>query len=118
MTPSRTVWSGAVALTLLVGLGIGQRVVQRTAAAQGKTAVQAPTFQVDPLWPKPLPNHWIIGSTIGVSVDAQDHVWIIHRPDTLVPNETGAANKPPTASCCLPAPPVLEFDQAGTLIAH
>jgi len=28
-------------------------------------------FEVDPLWPKPLPNHWLIGMTIGVSVDAR-----------------------------------------------
>ena len=41
--------------------------------------VQAPRFEVDPMWPKPLPNHWVIGQTIGVSVDAQDHIWIIHR---------------------------------------
>jgi DNA-binding beta-propeller fold protein YncE len=101
----------------IAALGAGQWILDRTARAQSAGA-QAPTFQVDPLWPKPLPNHWIIGSTIGVSVDAQDHVWIIHRPDTLVPNETGAANNPPTASCCFPAPPVLEFDQAGNLVGH
>ena len=41
-------------------------------------------FEVDPFWPKPLPNHWLLGSAIGVSVDAQDHVWIVHRgPSTL-----------------------------------
>ena len=102
----------------IAALGAGQWMLDRTARAQTKGASQAPSFQVDPLWPKPLPNHWIIGSTIGVSVDAQDHVWIIHRPDTLVPNETGAANNPPTASCCFPAPPVLEFDQAGNLVGH
>jgi DNA-binding beta-propeller fold protein YncE len=109
---------GAAMFVVLAGLSATQRALERTATAQGKTAAQAPSFQVDPLWPKPLPNHWIIGSTIGVSVDAQDHVWIIHRPDTLVANETGLANNPPTASCCRPAPPVLEFDQAGNLIGH
>ncbi|MEO8482370.1 MAG: hypothetical protein ABI634_09195 [Acidobacteriota bacterium] len=50
-------------------------------AAQRQSAVQAPTFEVDPLWPKPLPNHWVLGQTIGVAVDAQDHVWIVHRGD-------------------------------------
>jgi DNA-binding beta-propeller fold protein YncE len=54
-------------------------------AAQAKGAVQAPRFEVDPLWPKPLPNKWILGQTIGVSVDAQDHVWIIHRAGSLEP---------------------------------
>ena len=35
---------------------------------------QAPVFEVDPWWPQPLPNHWVTGSTIGLSVDAQDNV--------------------------------------------
>jgi hypothetical protein len=117
MTTRHAFWSGAL-LALFCVLAVGQGVAERTAIAQANRAAQVPAFQVDPLWPKPLPNHWIIGSTIGVSVDARDHVWIIHRPDTLVPNETGAANKPPTASCCIPAPPILEFDQSGALVGH
>jgi hypothetical protein len=32
-------------------------------AGSGK---QAPIFEVDPFWPKPLPNHWVTGSTIGL----------------------------------------------------
>ena len=54
-----------------------------TVAAQAK---QAPMFEVDPFWPKPLQNHWVTGSTIGLSVDAQDNVWTIHRPDTVEAN--------------------------------
>src|SRR5262245_38690571 len=38
-----------------------------------------PAFQVDPLWPKPLPNGWILGSVTGIAVDSQDHIWIVHR---------------------------------------
>ena len=76
----------------------------------------APRFEVDPLWPKPLPNHWYIGMSIGVAVDAQDHVWIVHRPDTVSANEAAADQK--TGDCCSKAPPVLEFDQAGNLIGH
>lgn len=85
--------------------------------ATGQTS-QAPRFEVDPLWPKPLPNHWILGQTIGVSVDAQDHVWIIHRPGSLEPGERHAAGNPPIAQCCVAAPPVLEFDQEGNLLRH
>ena len=77
-----------------------------------------PRFEVDPLWPKPLPNKWILGQTIGVSVDAQDHVWIIHRAGSLEPGEVHATTNPPTAQCCAPAPPILEFDEAGNLIGH
>jgi DNA-binding beta-propeller fold protein YncE len=79
---------------------------------------QAPRFEVDPLWPKPLPNHWVIGSAVGVAVDAQNHIWIVHRPGTLERMETYAAQNPPASDCCAPAPPVLEFDQAGNLIGH
>ena len=89
-----------------------------SAATQGRTATQAPMFDVDPFWPKPLPNHWVLGSTIGLSVDAQDHVWIIHRPQTVEDNFKAAEFTPPVGVCCSIAPPVLEFDQAGNLVGH
>jgi DNA-binding beta-propeller fold protein YncE len=81
------------------------------------TEVMAPHFEVDPLWPKPLPNHWILGQTIGVSVDAQDNVWIIHRAGSLEPGEVHATTNPPTARCCAPAPPVLQYSPDGKLLA-
>ena len=80
-----------------------------------------PAFEVDPLWPKPLPNHWLLGSVTGVAVDAQDHVWVVHRGyDSMTARtEIGAATNPKTAeACCVPAPPVLEFDAAGNLVGH
>ncbi len=80
-------------------------------------APQAPVFEVDPFWPKPLPNHWVLGSTIGLSVDAQDHVWIIHRPGTVEDNFKAADFNPPIGVCCKAAPPVLEFDAAGNLVS-
>src|SRR5688572_19058826 len=76
----------------------------------------SPDFEVDPLWPKPLPNHWVLGSTIGVSVDDRDHVWIIHRPGSVDDNFKAAAVTPQVGRCCTPAPPVLEFDQDGKLV--
>src|SRR3989454_7949353 len=119
MKAKRNLYVGAAFLTGLVALGVAQNALQKTAAAQGKGSVQAPRFEVDPMWPKPLPNHWLLGSTIGVSVDAQDHVWIIHRSSaTLNNNERGAELDPPTGECCKGAPPVLEFDQAGNLLRH
>ena len=80
--------------------------------------VQGPHFEVDPFWPKPLPNHWVLGSTIGVSVDADDHIWIIHRPNTVDDNFKAAAVTPQVGRCCTPAPPILEFDQQGNLLRH
>jgi DNA-binding beta-propeller fold protein YncE len=78
---------------------------------------QAPIFEVDPFWPKPLPNHWVMGSTIGLSVDDQDHVWVIHRPQSVEDNFKAAETNPPIGVCCKVAPPVLEFDQAGNLVS-
>jgi DNA-binding beta-propeller fold protein YncE len=109
---------GAVFVLVLAGLAIAQAALQRVAEAQARGTVEAPKFEVDPFWPKPLPNNWVIGSSIGVSVDAQDHVWMIHRPDTLVGSETAGAGNAPTGTCCTAAPPVLEFDQAGNLVGH
>ncbi|MEK6405337.1 MAG: hypothetical protein AABN34_00095 [Acidobacteriota bacterium] len=108
---------GVIFAALLAGLEAGQFVIQKTMAAQQKRA-QAPRFVVDPLWPKPLPNHWVLGSVTGVAVDSQDHIWITHRgADSLGNNEKGAILNPPTG-CCVPAPQVLEFDQAGNLLSH
>ena len=105
---------GAAVAVALVALGCGQAVLQGRADAPGRT-VEAPVFEVDPLWPKPLPNHWLLGMTIGVWVDDQDHVWIIHRgAATLNDNERALDLK--NGECCTAAPPVLVFDQAGNLV--
>ena len=106
---------------MLAALGVAHALLQKAARAEGATALPAPSFEVDPFWPKPLPNHWLLGAAIGVAVDGRDHVWIVHRGgSTLNPRtEMGAATTPRTAEeCCLPAPPVLEFDPAGNLVGH
>ncbi|HUR32881.1 MAG TPA: hypothetical protein VM032_03745 [Vicinamibacterales bacterium] len=97
-------------------LAAGERFSSHIAEAQAGARVQAPAFEVDPLWPKPLPNHWILGSTIGVWVDKADHVWIIHRSaSTLDANENALGGKLST-NCCVGGPPVMEFDQEGNLV--
>ena len=111
------IYIGAIFLSVLVILEVGSLKFAKRAAVEA-AEMQAPMFEVDPMWPKPLPNHWLLGMTIGVSVDSQDHVWIIHRQGSLEPKEVYMLTNPPGANCCLPAPPVLEFDQAGTLLNH
>jgi hypothetical protein len=76
----------------------------------------APRFRVDAAWPRPLPNRWLLGQVSGVAVDAHDHVWIVQRPKSLTEDERGAALTPPRSTCCVPAPPVLEFDADGSLL--
>src|SRR5512145_2668317 len=121
MAATRNVAIGASLVTALIGLGTAQNILERKAEAQDGKTVQAPRFEVDPFWPKPLPNNWLLGSTIGVGVDAQDHVWIVHRGGATLNarTEMSAATDPKTAEeCCVPAPPVLEFDPAGNLVGH
>ena len=115
---NKNFWIGLAFAAVLVALGVGQATIESTAAAED-TGAEAPMFEVDPMWPKPLPNHWIIGSAIGVTVDSRDHVYIVHRQGSLnARTEAGAAQDPPTGECCVPAPPVLEFDPDGNLVGH
>ncbi len=113
----RTICVGVTFVVVVAGLGAGSAWLEKRAALEA-AGVPAPRFEVDPFWPKPLPNKWILGQTIGVSVDARDHVWIIHRAGSLEPGEVHATTNPPTAQCCRPAPPILEFDAAGNLVGH
>src|SRR5260370_21826326 len=76
----------AAFLVLLAGLGVISAVLEKRAAVAA-AAVEAPQFEVEPLWPKPLPNHWIQGVPVGGSVDSQDHIWIVHRTNTYEPME-------------------------------
>jgi DNA-binding beta-propeller fold protein YncE len=83
----------------------------------GTPAVRGvPAFKVDPGWPLELPNKWILGSVTGVFVDSKQHVWVTHLPETLTEEETSVEQKPPIGTCCVAAPPVLEFDAQGKLV--
>ncbi len=111
-------WISAAGFAVVLGgLGIASLYFDGKAKVEAAT-VQAPRFEVDPFWPKPLPNNWVIGATIGVGVDAQDNVWIIHRAGSLEAKEQYATMNPKAAECCAAAPPVLAFNQAGDVIAH
>ena len=83
-----------------------------------RSTVQAPKFEVDPMWPKPLPNNWLIGQAIGLAVDARDHVWIVHRVDYAVGERSQPASRiRRPARAASRAPPILEFDPDGNAAA-
>src|SRR5262245_7286201 len=73
-------------------------------------------YLVDPDWPKPLPNNWIMGQVSGLAIDKYDNIWVYQRPRSLDTTETGAVQQPPRSQCCVPAPSVIEFNQAGEVI--
>ncbi len=110
--------AAAIALTFSISAcGTGDA----SDAVQGSTASAAdsrgvPSFTVDPTWPRTMPDDWIMGSITAVFVDARDHVWVTHLPETLTPEETSAVQDPPIGTCCRPAPVVVEFDPEGNVV--
>ncbi|GGD74309.1 hypothetical protein [Croceicoccus mobilis] len=81
------------------------------------TSVPMPMFKVDASWPR-LPADMILGQTPGLSVDSEDTIWILTRPNSLNPLESGLSQDPPMALGCCKAPPhVLRFDQDGALLS-
>jgi hypothetical protein len=111
MNRRNVVLGGGLAVAIAM-VGLAQVRLEAVASTQ---TVRAPIFQVDPYWPKPIPNGWVYGTVIGVTVDAQDNVYIVHRGVEGTPEDAANAN-PPLAECCRSAPPVLKFDPAGNLI--
>jgi hypothetical protein len=114
-TNKKTVCYTIAGAALFLALGIGQAELQKSVSAASNSRA-VPHFEVDPFWPKPLPNKWILGSTIGVAVDARDHIYIVHRNDdnNFANQEIGLDAG--IADCCTAAPPILEFDLDGNLI--
>ncbi|HXG88336.1 MAG TPA: hypothetical protein VNJ02_08380 [Vicinamibacterales bacterium] len=139
----RNLMIGATFVVALVVLGVTERALEQTAAAQARTNVQAPMFEVDPFWPKTMPNNWVFGQTIGLGIDEKDQVWIIHRgndpgnldrteyafPPAPAPGTPGGgpalapgATRPPAetparvSECCSPAPPVVAFGPDGSVV--
>jgi sugar lactone lactonase YvrE len=120
-TPTNLISAAVFAAVALIAAG-------RPAAEQATPRANAPAFKVDPTWPQEMPNHWIMGAVTGVFVDAKQHVWVTHLPETLTEEELyeepwnvagldPAKPKPvQLATCCKAAPPVLEFDPQGKLV--
>jgi hypothetical protein len=67
--------------------------------------LRVPEFKVDPAWPT-VPNNWVLGEVTSISVDRNDHVWVLHVPQSIPEDKRANA-----------APPVLEFDADGKLLA-
>ena len=107
----------ASALLLLCAPALAQQ-SPPPAMGQPSNAPGAPKFTPEPFWPKPLPGNWILGQVAGIAVSPDDHIWIVHRPRTLLDDEKGASKNPPETNCCTAAPPVMEFDAEGNLLRH
>lgn len=113
LTARKFIFISLLAATLFA-LNIGQHSLKQNTLAQSTQSV--PKFEVDPYWPQPLPNKWILGRTIGIDIDERDHVFIVHRDtdDMFMDQELGLDRG--VADCCTAAPPIIEFDPAGNVV--
>jgi DNA-binding beta-propeller fold protein YncE len=125
VTNRRTMLRGALGVCATLGLAslltrqsLAQSASSTAPTSGGAAPTPIPEFQVDPFWPKPLPNNWIIGAVAGVAVDKRDHIWIVQRPGTIAQRQLMAERNPPETSCCVRAPAVLVFDKQGNLLRH
>src|SRR5439155_7450480 len=122
---------------ILKNNGSLDRLFKKTGVYNASTTGKTPGFVVDPSWPQPLPNNWLLGQIGGLYVDHHDHIWVYNRPRTLATEEAGlegpvpgAKNEKgvpingmgqereygPVADCCKIAPAVLEFDASGKML--
>jgi hypothetical protein len=92
---------GLAALTASA-VGIVATCLTATKAAAQNHSI--PVFEVDASWPK-VPEKWKLGDASSFAIDAQDNVWLLHRPRTLKPEQAAMA-----------APPVIVFDAAGNFV--
>jgi len=117
-------FAAVASVALLAGCSGGDAQMAATSTAAAATAPAQPDwsgappeYRVDPDWPKPLPNHWLIQSVTGMYVDSNDHIWVLNRPDSIGGDEADAEANPPISECCVRPPDVLEFDKEGNLLS-
>src|SRR5712664_3775742 len=72
-----------------------------------------PRYANDPAWPKPFPNHWIIGQIGGLAVDSHDHIWVLQRALPYSVDDHGGRHDLALADRM---PAVLEFDAQGNIL--
>src|SRR2546422_6233206 len=123
MANKRYVYWGTIGLGLALGIGLVS--MEPVAGPQkAERRLLAPTFQVDPFWPKPLPDNWVMGEVGGTCIDSQDHVFVVTRGfqngGLVSPEGVGGAD---TRTGTLggafkskASPPVIEFDQDGNVV--
>jgi hypothetical protein len=97
--------------------GVAVFTVTIIGGAQAADGPKYPIYEVDRNWPKEFPNKMLLADIGGNTVDDRDNVWIVTRPRTLEKSHMiGAADKPPTAVCCVQAPSVVQLAPDGAFI--
>jgi DNA-binding beta-propeller fold protein YncE len=97
----------AILSALVVAAAVGEKWLSSgafSAQAAQRQSRSLPIFEVDHAWPK-VPAKWKLGDASSIAIDAQDNIWVLHRPRTLKPEQAPVA-----------APPVIVFDSAGNYV--
>src|SRR5215467_4213498 len=123
-------------LSILKNNGSLERLFKKSGVYNASRNGKTPGFVIDPSWPQPLPNNWLLGQIGGLYVDQHDHVWVYNRARSMTTEEAGlegpvqgatdegqpingighARAYGPVADCCKAAPSVLELDSDGKLL--
>ena len=83
------------------------------AQVQSEGQKGTPKFEVDPTWPKPLPNRWINGQVSGVCADRQDHIFIVNRNDITDEEKENGVQSPPVIDAGSVQPAALNPGTSG-----
>ena len=97
MNPIRAILVAALGVTVAITVGCATPASQTGAVSR---------FEIDPWWPKPLPEGWITGRLGAVCIDSHDHVIVTNRRDITKEEEETSRQ----------APAILIFDAAGNLV--
>src|SRR6202049_3936183 len=84
-------------INTLKNSGSLDRLFKKTGVYNASSSGKTPGFVVDPAWPQPLPNNWLLGQIGGLYVDHHDHIWVYNRPRTLATEEAGLEGPVPGA---------------------
>src|SRR6266700_3363682 len=75
-----------------------ERLIKKSGVYNASRTGKTPGFVIDPAWPQPLPNNWLLDQIGGLYVDEHDHVWVYNRPRTMTTEEAGLEGPVPGAS--------------------
>ncbi|HEY1878185.1 MAG TPA: hypothetical protein VGG66_11980 [Rhizomicrobium sp.] len=84
-----------------------------SAAPVDQGSNDGPRYTNDASWPKPFPNHWVMGQIGGLAIDRQDHIWVLQRALPYAVDEQGVKHDLALAQRM---PAVIVFDRAGNIV--
>ena len=63
-------------------------IIATTSSGIADSLPKAPQFEVDSNWPQ-IPNNWVLGEVTSIAVDRNDHIWVLHVPQSIPEAQRG-----------------------------